>query len=214
MTQTQRLKTIDIPEIPISDLLSATAARSPGAISVIDRGCALTYEELNARVEELAQAMRPLVAGSRRKRIGLTWTPTLDGVITYYSVLRSGAVMVGLMPPKPSAELTRAVEETQPDFLILDEATREKISDLALRFTTLILLLCRKNSLIGQTNRCRAFGFHPSQMTPPCLLSLVARLVLRNVSGLLTRALLLMLLWLHPAIAWRASRWFSLICRL
>ena len=120
MTQTQRLKTIDIPEIPISDLLSATAARSPGAISVIDRGCALTYEELNARVEELAQAMRPLVAGSRRKRIGLTWTPTLDGVITYYSVLRSGAVMVGLMPPKPSAELTRAVAETQPDFLILD----------------------------------------------------------------------------------------------
>lgn len=161
MTQTQRLKTIDIPEIPISDLLSATAARSPGAISVIDRGCALTYEELNARVEELAQAMRPLVAGSRRKRIGLTWTPTLDGVITYYSVLRSGAVMVGLMPPKPSAELTRAVEETQPDFLILDEATREKISDLALRFTTFNLATLSQE-LSGRSNQSL-----PSIWIPP-----------------------------------------------
>lgn len=48
--------------------------------------------------------------------------------------------MVGLMPPKPAVELVRAVEETQPDFLILDETTREKISDLAQRFTTFNLV--------------------------------------------------------------------------
>lgn len=170
MTQIQRTTTIEIPDILVSDLLHASATRWPKAVAVIDRGHEFTYEDLNARVDALSKAMRPLVAGSKWKRFGLTWTPTLDGVITYYSVLRAGAIMVGLMPPKPGAELTRAIEETQPDYLILDEATREKIGSAARRRTTFELANL-SSELSNRVNRSQSLGWVPPISNDPAILA-------------------------------------------
>ena len=168
MIQIQRTVTIEVPEIPVSDLLHNTAMRSPEAVAVVDRSHELSYEDLEARVDALSQAIRPLVTGDRWKRIGLSWTPTLDGVITYYAVLRAGAIMVGLMPPKPGSELIRAIEETQPDFLILDEATREKVSRLARQFR-IFDLSSLSSELAGGTGAPRTGSAPPISDDPAVL---------------------------------------------
>lgn len=170
MTQIQRATTIEIPGIPVSDLLRISATRWPKAVAVIDRGHELTYEDLNKRVEALSKALRPLVAGSQWKRLGLTWTPTLDGVITYYSVLRTGAIMVGLMPPKPYADLARAIQEAQPHYLILDKATREKIGSVAQQHTTFELANL-SSELFSRVDQSQSFGWVPPTSDDPAVLA-------------------------------------------
>ncbi|WP_010533653.1 class I adenylate-forming enzyme family protein [Brachybacterium squillarum] len=129
--------TMRIPEIVVAELVQASATRFPDSIAIIDRGTTTTYEELDQRIDMVAATLRPLVGGNRWTRVGVTWSPSLDGVIAYYAVLRAGAVMVGLMPPKPGAELTRAIEETRPDLLILDHQTRERLGPFAQTIRTL-----------------------------------------------------------------------------
>ncbi len=121
---------LSIPPLTVPDLLRRAATTAPAATAVIERDRRITYRDLDRLANQAAQILRPHVDARRWSRVALSWEASIEGVAAYYGVFRSGAVMVGLMPPKPAGELSRIIAETLPSVLVLDPVTRSKLADI------------------------------------------------------------------------------------
>jgi long-chain acyl-CoA synthetase len=90
-------KSLDLPEIPIFSLLDQTAARVPHRIAIIFQGMELTYSELKDLSERFAAALDAMgVQKGDRVAIHLPNCPQF--AISYYGILRIGAVFTPLSP--------------------------------------------------------------------------------------------------------------------
>ena len=77
-----------------------SAAARPDAVAVVDGARSLTYGELEARANQLANTLRELGVGCG-DRVGLYLAKSLDAVVGCYGVLKSGAAYVPLDPDAP-----------------------------------------------------------------------------------------------------------------
>src|SRR5262245_65592824 len=73
------------------------AARTPRAVAAIDGDVRMTFEELNARANQLASVLRDLGA-TQERRIGVLSEPCLDLVVSVLAVLKAGGAFVPLDP--------------------------------------------------------------------------------------------------------------------
>jgi len=97
-------RTIPIPRQPLHKFLEGAADWLPKHIATSFYGATLTYHQLNAKVNQFAQALHGLgVRPGDRVMIVLPNTPNL--IIAYYATLKIGGVVV---MPNPDAPDTRA----------------------------------------------------------------------------------------------------------
>ncbi|HEX5467808.1 MAG TPA: amino acid adenylation domain-containing protein [Gaiellaceae bacterium] len=88
----------------LHELLEASAARSPGALAVVDGSRTLTYAELESRANRVAHLLVDLGV-SPGDRVGLYLEKSLEAVVGIYGVLKSGAAYVPLDPHAPPARI-------------------------------------------------------------------------------------------------------------
>ncbi|HEU0079262.1 MAG TPA: amino acid adenylation domain-containing protein, partial [Longimicrobiaceae bacterium] len=85
-------------------LFEAQAARTPGAVAVVDGGRELTYGELERRSGRLAQLLRAGGAGPE-SRVGVCMERGAEAIVALLGILRAGAAYVPLEPSNPAERL-------------------------------------------------------------------------------------------------------------
>ena len=96
----------------IHEVFEQQAQETPHAIAVVFRDESLTYSELNARANQLADALRKLGAGPD-KLIGVCLERSLQMMVGLLAVLKSGSAYVPLDPAYPKERLGWMLEDTR-----------------------------------------------------------------------------------------------------
>ncbi|ANS80356.1 Long-chain-fatty-acid--CoA ligase [Serinicoccus hydrothermalis] len=107
---------------------------APDHAAVVDRGVALGYGELEARVERLAQVL--LGAGiGRGMRVATLVGNSADHVVLFFACARVGAALCPLSWRLTPPELVRQVQLLDPALLATEEETGALADEVAARLT-------------------------------------------------------------------------------
>ncbi len=88
----------------VNHYLEDAAARTPDAVAVVDGDRTVTYAELDARANRVANLLIGL--GVRRgDRVGIFMRKSLEAVVGIYGVMKAGAAYVPLDPGAPDARI-------------------------------------------------------------------------------------------------------------
>nr|WNA11484.1 nonribosomal peptide synthetase [Kitasatospora sp.] len=113
-----------------ADLLPARFARqaaaTPQAVALIAGDAALTYAELNARANRLAQALLRQGAGPDRL-VALALPRSAELVVALLAVLKTGAAYLPLDPDHPAARTAYVLDDARPALLLTDTRTDRRI---------------------------------------------------------------------------------------
>ncbi len=98
-----------IPPATIPDLFAAQVARTPNALAVLHGDVALTYAELDARSDALANALAALGVGPD-VAVATMLPRSVDLSVAALGVMKAGGIYLPLMPDHPAARLAAAIE--------------------------------------------------------------------------------------------------------
>ena len=127
---------LQYPAYPYAEMLARTAERYPEQVALVFREIYLTYRELNALVNSLANAL--LDIGIRRgQRVCLFMTNRPEFVISWFAIARVGAVACPLNPAYKEREVAYQLANSeavalimQRELLPLVETVRAQTPDL------------------------------------------------------------------------------------
>ena len=105
-------------------LIEAQAARTPAAIAVVYEDTHLTYAELNAQANRLANVLLARIDGHRASppRIGVIIDRSLEMLIALLAVMKAGCAYIPLDPAYPRARIDAILEEAEVALVIVDGA--------------------------------------------------------------------------------------------
>lgn len=129
---------LQYPTYPYAEMLARTAERHPEQVALVFHEVCLTYRELDALVNTLANALLDL--GIRRgQRVCLFMTNRPEYVISWFAIARIGAVASPLNPSYKEREVAYQLVNSdavalivQSELLPLVEAVRAQAPDLRL----------------------------------------------------------------------------------
>ena len=116
----------DFPHTSLHDLVSARAARAPGAVAVVFEGQSLTYAELESRANQLAHHLRHLGVGPE-SRVGVCAERSPELVVALLGVLKAGGAYVPLDPAYPAERLAYMLEDSGVSVLLSQERLLERL---------------------------------------------------------------------------------------
>ncbi|NMO14847.1 amino acid adenylation domain-containing protein [Pyxidicoccus fallax] len=116
----------------IHQLFEAQARRTPGATAVVHEDTVLTYEELDARANQLAQRLCSLGVGPE-VGVGVFLERTPDLVIALLAVLKAGGVYVPLDPGYPRDRLAFMLQDAALAVLVTHPDIRERLPEHSAR---------------------------------------------------------------------------------
>ncbi len=109
---------VDYPRTKtVHDLFAEQVARTPNATAIVFEDRELTYAELDARAEQLAQKLRTLGAGPD-VLIGICAERSLEMMIGLFGILKSGSAYVPLDPAYPKERLAYMLQDSQAPVLV------------------------------------------------------------------------------------------------
>ncbi|WP_405813392.1 amino acid adenylation domain-containing protein [Streptomyces sp. NBC_01390] len=120
---------VQLPPAPahtLPGLWSAQVAATPDADAVLDRGTRLTYRELDARAEQLADRLTAFGAGPEHV-VGIALPRTAELVVAVLAVLKSGAAYLPLDPAYPADRLAYIVDDARPVVVLTTAETTEAL---------------------------------------------------------------------------------------
>ncbi|MFE4371757.1 amino acid adenylation domain-containing protein [Streptomyces sp. NPDC056835] len=106
-----------VPNETVADMLTAQVARTPDAVALVFGERALTYAELDARINRIARLLLARGAGPE-KAVALALPRSIDMVAALFAVLRTGAAYLPLDLDHPADRLRLMVEDTGPLCLV------------------------------------------------------------------------------------------------
>ncbi|MFD3552113.1 amino acid adenylation domain-containing protein [Streptomyces goshikiensis] len=106
-----------VPNETVADMLADQVGRTPGAVALVFGEQALTYAELDARINRLARLLLARGAGPERV-VALALPRSIEMVVALFAVLRTGAAYLPLDLDHPADRLRLMVEDTGPLCLV------------------------------------------------------------------------------------------------
>jgi amino acid adenylation domain-containing protein len=122
--------TAPIPETTVIRLFEEQANRTPKATALQCGEDALSYSELNHRVNQLAWRLRELGVGLET-RVGVLVERSLEMVVGLLGAMKAGAAYVPMDPDYPSDRLSYMLESAQVKVLLTQEHLRERMPSFA-----------------------------------------------------------------------------------
>jgi amino acid adenylation domain-containing protein len=111
----------------LHELFEEQVERTPEAIAVEFEGETLTYNELNARANQLARHLRQLGAGSETI-VGVCMERSLEMVVALFGILKSGGAYLPLDPTYPQARLQHMLAEAGVRVVLAQQHLLDNIS--------------------------------------------------------------------------------------
>lgn len=109
--------TVDVPRIPVNQLLRSAVRRFPNNAAVYFEGAKLTYRNLNYEVNKFANALIAQGVG-KGARVVLLLPNIPQMIIGFYGAMKAGAVAVLTPPVTEPEELIRQIKETDASVLV------------------------------------------------------------------------------------------------
>ncbi|WP_328730753.1 amino acid adenylation domain-containing protein [Streptomyces caniferus] len=120
--------THEVPAASLPELFGAQVARTPDAVALVSGSLRLTYAELDARAELLADAL--LAQGVRPEDpVALLLGTRADHVVATLAVAKAGGVYLPLDHRSPQARLRHILESTRTVAVVVDRTTVGRIPD-------------------------------------------------------------------------------------
>ncbi|HVV14352.1 non-ribosomal peptide synthetase [Amycolatopsis sp.] len=117
-------RVVELPESTLPELFAAQVSRTPDAVAVEFEGTTLTYAELDARVQVLAEQLAAAGAGPERI-VGVRQDRSLDLIVSLLAVVRAGGAYLPLDPSYPVERLDFMIEDASP-VVVLPTAVGER----------------------------------------------------------------------------------------
>ncbi|MGE3817074.1 MAG: amino acid adenylation domain-containing protein [Nitrospiraceae bacterium] len=114
----------------VADLFEAQAARTPGAVAVQCGPVAVTYAELEARAEQVAQGLVALGVGPDTI-VAVLAERDVEWVTFVLGILKAGGAYLPLDPTHPAARRRQMLTQGQVRQLLTTEAARSRVGSLA-----------------------------------------------------------------------------------
>jgi len=112
----------------LHQLFEAQVTRTPEAIATIFGDQLLTYRELNARANQLANHLRTLGVGPD-VLVGLCVERSLEMVVGLLGILKAGGAFVPLDPAYPMERLTVILEDSRSPVLLTQDRLAESFAE-------------------------------------------------------------------------------------
>ncbi len=103
-------KHIDYPAIPLFGLLEESARKYPNSACTIFKGAVITYQQMNEITDRLAAGIAKLGI-KKGDRVGIFMPNTPQFVITFFSILKAGGVVVSINPLYSPREIIHQVND-------------------------------------------------------------------------------------------------------
>ncbi|MFI7406725.1 amino acid adenylation domain-containing protein [Streptomyces sp. NPDC049541] len=113
---------VPTPDVTITGLVQAQAARTPDEVAVVAEGESLTYRELEARAGRLARELAGRGVGPESV-VAVSLPRSADLVVALLAVLKAGGAYLPVDPKYPSHRLAAIFEEARPRLVLTDSAT-------------------------------------------------------------------------------------------
>ncbi|HET6976572.1 MAG TPA: amino acid adenylation domain-containing protein [Pyrinomonadaceae bacterium] len=114
----------------IHELFAAQAQQRPDAIAVVSDNQQITYEELDARSNDLAHRLRQLGAGVESS-IAICVERSIERIVGLLGILKAGGVYVPLDSDYPTDRLSFMLDNSQIAVLLTDDKTAMRMAELA-----------------------------------------------------------------------------------
>ncbi|HKG78213.1 MAG TPA: amino acid adenylation domain-containing protein, partial [Pyrinomonadaceae bacterium] len=122
----------------IHELFERQVEQSPNNIALVFEGQSLTYAQLNAQANQLAQHLRRLGARAETK-IGICLDRSLEMIIAVLGILKAGAAYVPLDPAYPHDRLAHMSDDARIALLITNASLESRVRRQDLRVINLDL---------------------------------------------------------------------------
>lgn len=109
-----------------NEILESKVEATPDAISLVCEGKKLTYQELNQKVNQLANYLKKQAVGPE-VRVGIYAERSLDIVIGILGILKAGGAYVPLDPAYPQERISLMLENTQAPILLTQNHLKNRL---------------------------------------------------------------------------------------
>lgn len=110
------------PQPPVAESFERQAATSPDAVALVFGDQSLTYAELNARANRLADSLIARGVGPEML-VAIAVPRSAELVVSLLAILKTGAAYLPLDPDHPNARLTSMLEDARPVGVLATAAT-------------------------------------------------------------------------------------------
>ncbi|MFK0100568.1 non-ribosomal peptide synthase/polyketide synthase [Streptomyces sp. NPDC091040] len=110
----------------LPELFREQVRRAPGATALVCGEVSLSYAELDARANRLAQELRARGAGPERL-VAVALPRSADLVVAILAVLKSGAAYVPVDPEYPVARIAYLLDDARPVLTVTDTRTAQRL---------------------------------------------------------------------------------------
>jgi len=117
------------PERTLHELFEEQAQRTPGNVALVLDDQVLTYSELNARADELAQDLRELGVGPETL-VGIFMERSIEMVIALLGILKAGGAYVPLDIEHPKERLAFMLDDAEPPVLLTQRRLVDRLPEL------------------------------------------------------------------------------------
>ncbi|MGE5576615.1 MAG: long-chain-fatty-acid--CoA ligase [Syntrophothermus sp.] len=120
---------LEYPDVTLQHYLDASAAQYPDSVAVIFRGIRMSYRELADQVNRLANALDKLgiVKGDR---VSLMMPNCPQAVVSYFAVLKVGAIVVQTNPLYTERELDYQINDSGSTAMIMLDALYTRLAGI------------------------------------------------------------------------------------
>ncbi len=139
------------------DDLERQAQATPDGVAVTSGGASVSYRELHARADALADRLRALGVGAD-DRVGICLDRSPDLLVSLLGILKAGGAYVPLDPAYPQTRLALVVEDAQPTVIVTRSALAARLpaSEAALVLVDLVSGPADESSIATPRARVRA----------------------------------------------------------
>ena len=116
--------------MPVGDMIRRSAYRFPGKTAIIFQGKRITYEELNRRVNALANRLLEM-GGRKGDRVAVLLHNCPEYIEAYFACAKSGLIFVPINNLLKKGELQQIIQYIQPRFMVMDTDFEELILSMA-----------------------------------------------------------------------------------
>lgn len=110
-------KTIEYPNVPLSELLRNTAKKHPDHVAIVFLGKNITYRELDVLTDRFATALHSM--GAKKGDTVALFLPNIPQfIISYYGALKIGAVVTAISPLAKEREVEFQLNNSEAETLV------------------------------------------------------------------------------------------------
>ena len=112
----------------LPDLIAAHARERGGKTAVADDAHAITYSELDGRMDRVAAALQRDGA-AQRQAVAIVAAPSVAYAVVFLGTLRAGGVAAPIAPSATPAQIAAMIADSGAGIVFLDEANAQALAD-------------------------------------------------------------------------------------